>query len=749
MDRKIIIILLVSILLVLPCGCSVSGDTSLVTPSDEPADVHRESSIHHTWGLWQFIADPVNHELDVVQLRAGDQHLNALKFLEPPVNVYLTAENIQFNGNIIELNLGLRHPFLGITQFTGFDVCGVLITNGSVSGFDDPDLVMAGDGDTRLLNPDGYTRWWNPAEFPVNNGSMFCYQDGLLGAPNSAAEFNCTLNAYKYFCDDLDADDDYISADPNNRGMFSTGQKNVRHYIIELGAGLVFNYAIDANWKFPLGQPPWEAPDDFPPGANRAEAWGISITETENCLYNDGAGDSGGDLKLLIDVFDHFNAEQNIIKVESPGNFAPAFSNGPIGGGSGYKRFEVEITYATPGEGSVDLLITVTSEKVGYQGMLPGIPQASYFVHTSPVSDTPPVYDKGWRQFRHDMARTGRSSVPGPVTNNILYKFEVESATSVEIFGGIVFDSQDRALFRCNNESIYCVNPNGEVAWDTYIQGDYDYCTPFIDDEDGVYVGSTKSWLYHFNSDGDYQWHKAYAGGTTYYPTVQEDGTILFCRGSGKLEKTDSSGNVIWTYNSQDVTLDGPAVGEDGMIYMINFAGELHAVNQDGGMEWHVVCGEDKIYAAPALGPLGIYVADLGGYVYCVNYEGSFEWVEQIAPAGIKSCIAIGNDGYIYTGTLDRRLYCLDAADGSVEWSYLTGGTITSMAPILDGFGHVYVGSDCGHFYCLTTDGDLVWELDCQLSGTNAMWCRSPALSDNGILAFGTNAGVLFAIQDE
>ena len=61
---------------------------------------------------------------------------------------------------------------------------------------------MAGDGDMRLLNPDGYSRWWNPAEFP-NNGTIFGYNDGLLGAPDSYADYNNTLNGYKYFCDDL------------------------------------------------------------------------------------------------------------------------------------------------------------------------------------------------------------------------------------------------------------------------------------------------------------------------------------------------------------------------------------------------------------------------------------------------------------------------------------------------------------------------------------------------------------------
>jgi hypothetical protein len=342
------------------------------------------------WGLWQFIADPEAATLDVVHLRIGDMHLNALGFLEPPPLVNLTLESLEFNGNIIEADIGLRHPFLGLTEFTGFDVCGILITNGSCSGFEDADLIMAGDGDTHLKNPDGYTRWWNPAEFPAD-GTIFGYKDGLLGTPDSVGNYNSTINAYKYFCDDLvNPDDPLDKVTPEKRGMFGAGQKNIRHYTIEIGAGgLIFNYAVDANWEFPGGDPPWKAPDSFGPGANRVEAWRISVTETKNTLWNDGV-DLGGDLTLLIDVYDWFDAELNTVYVESPGNFDAAGPIGPSGGGPGYSTYEIEIIDATPqNSGTIDLLITAECEAVGYQQLLPGKPVAAYLVHSVHVSEEP------------------------------------------------------------------------------------------------------------------------------------------------------------------------------------------------------------------------------------------------------------------------------------------------------------------------------------------------------------------------
>jgi hypothetical protein len=381
------------ILMFLTIGCS-GGGSNISAPEPVQTASATEQSSHITWGLWQFSADPYAGTLDFVQLRTPDLHLNVMPFLEGPPLVYLTLETLQFNGNLIEADIGLRHPFLGLTEFTGFDVCGILISNGSVSGFTDADIVMAGSGDTRLLNPDGATRWWNPVEFQHNVG-IGGYQDGVLGTPDSVANFNCTVNAFKFFCDDItDPDAPLVDVDVTSRCVFSAGQKNIRHYTIELGNdGLIFNYAVDASWQYPNGEPPFTAPDDFSPGANRVEAWNVSVIEVNNSLWNDGI-DNGGSLSLHIELWDHFDAGLNTVYVESPGNFSAAGPLSPIDGGPGYSTYEVDITSATPDEESIDVIIIAESEATGYQGNIPGVPISAYFIHTADVSetgDTPPI----------------------------------------------------------------------------------------------------------------------------------------------------------------------------------------------------------------------------------------------------------------------------------------------------------------------------------------------------------------------
>ncbi len=396
-------IICIAAIFLLTVGCSSEGIDS-INPSEDTR--YSAASHHGLWGLWQFVADPETQSLEYSELRTGGMHVNVVPLLEPPPLLNLTLEYLEFNGSLITCDIGLRHPFLGLTEFTGYDVCGILISSGSVTGFTDPDLRMAGEGDLRLLNPDGYTRWWNPSEFP-NDGTMFGYTDGLLGAPDSFANYNTTLNGYKYFCDDLDADDDLSLIDPQGRGMFTPGQKNVRRYEIDLGeAGLIFNYAIDACWEFPQGEYPWVAPDDFSPNANRPEPYRLSISEIDKTLFYDPEEEMAeGEVTLLIDVYDWYDADLNTISVECGSIFTPLNTAVPIGGGNGYSTYQFDILDAQPTTaGPIDLFITAASADVGYQDLVPGKQVASYFKYVMdvPLGEIPQEFPCGDNLFEDD-----------------------------------------------------------------------------------------------------------------------------------------------------------------------------------------------------------------------------------------------------------------------------------------------------------------------------------------------------------
>ena len=60
---------------------------------------------------------------------------------------------------------------------------------------------------------------------------------------------------------------------------------------------------------------------------------------------------------------------------------------------------------------------------------------------------------------------------------------------------------------------------------------------------------------------------------------------------------------------------------------------------------------------------------------------------------------AVVSEGITYVGSLDDKIYALNAADGKLVWSYLTGGEISSSPAVFNGI--VYVGSSDDKVYAL------------------------------------------------
>jgi len=372
-------------------GCSGVGDIT------QP-DAVREAEVgptHLLCGLYQFRGFPDEQRLEIIPLRQAALHLNAVPMLEPnpPTQLYVGLQGgFEIDSHSLKCKIKLTHPFAGINKFTGFDVCGIIIGHGSTSPYYDPGLFIAGENEVHLANADGMTRWWNPAEFPISQGSIMAYNDGFLGTPHSFANFTATLNGYKYFADGLGPYDDASTVPVASRGVFSPGATNVRYYDIEFGSGsFMFNYAVDACWANPTANPP-QIPDDFPPFANRVEAWTIAMDVSDNTLWNDGA-DNGGSLDLSVTVYDHYLPEDNKVRIESPGNLLTGLQTTPVDIHEGYAVFDFSFVDATPVEDSIDLFITVENTELNYGGLLPGKFVSTYFLETVEVGTYGPGID--------------------------------------------------------------------------------------------------------------------------------------------------------------------------------------------------------------------------------------------------------------------------------------------------------------------------------------------------------------------
>ena len=273
--------------------------------------------------------------LSIIPARQSATHFNVRTFLEDgPCSDCLRIRNVELlPDDVLAFDIQLTHPFPGLEQLTGFDVRGIVLFNGSEEwpghSLTVPDAML---GDGELLNADGYTRMYNPVEFPPESLGMplWEYSRGRM-APD--VMLSATLNGFKAFNTGA------------SRRCFLTTEISSAHYIINKPDGpFLFGYAVDCGWKKPdpalTGDPTViDVPDDFELDANCPEAYHISVSTTDG-LFDDGTGTA----RILVDVYDwQHDAISATGQVECPDLFDGLVMLNADIPGSDYTRFTAEV----------------------------------------------------------------------------------------------------------------------------------------------------------------------------------------------------------------------------------------------------------------------------------------------------------------------------------------------------------------------------------------------------------------------
>ena len=276
MNKFKVSMVLISLVLLVGCG----GKSPVMPENDETGDNTLRMNIReldgHNKKLWSFGLIMVNDDhtqFDYVPVRSADFHFNALKFLEDaPCKNCVTVKKIEPKGDgIVEIDVGIQHPFPGLLMYTGFDVKGIIMFNGSLAYSASnwgmvketyPDFIfrfnLACAGDWELLNEDGFTIWWSPEFMSGSDAPIFNYMKGKFstGLPNS------TVNAYKAYWTH------------EERRMFLPGYEVTRTYRIQTQPGpMIVGYAVEACWEPPLVTPVTDPAVDFPISANQGEPY--------------------------------------------------------------------------------------------------------------------------------------------------------------------------------------------------------------------------------------------------------------------------------------------------------------------------------------------------------------------------------------------------------------------------------------------------------------------------------------------
>jgi len=168
---------------------------------------------------------------------------------------------------------------------------------------------------------------------------------------------------------------------------------------------------------------------------------------------------------------------------------------------------------------------------------------------------------------------------------------------------------------------------------------------------------------------------------------------------------------------------------------------------QENTLSWKYQTGSG-IAASPVLGDDGtIYAGGIDGKLYAVSPGGGKKWSYETG-GGISSSAAVDINGVIYAGSDDGYLYAIQK-DGTLKWRYKTSGSITSSPTLNISTGALYFGSEDKNLYAMSSAGNLIWktELDEEIWSSPALDVNNIGSSADDVLYVGTLGGVFYAIN--
>ncbi|HYG36666.1 MAG TPA: PQQ-binding-like beta-propeller repeat protein [Clostridia bacterium] len=253
-------------------------------------------------------------------------------------------------------------------------------------------------------------------------------------------------------------------------------------------------------------------------------------------------------------------------------------------------------------------------------------------------------------------------------------------------------------------------------------------------------------------------------------PAVAEDGTVYVSSGDGIdsispgwLSSFSPQGTTNWVLTFPRAVRSSPAIGPDGTVYVGCVNGDLKIVTPAGTYQAVTLGG--YILASPAIGADGtVYVGSISSRsnkLFALSPEGVVKWVFTMRPVSFIppgpyqfSSPAIGPDGTIYVGSIDKNLYAINP-DGTTNWVFpLVSATNSSPAtasptyasPAIGADGTIYIGADNGVVYAIDPKGVAKWKVQLPQFVES-----SAAVSDDGTIYLGCAGrdGAFYALRPD
>lgn len=374
------------------------------------------------------------------------------------------------------------------------------------------------------------------------------------------------------------------------------------------------------------------------------------------------------------------------------------------------------------------------------------------------------VQSQPWQMFHGSSQHTGYANAIGPQSASLKWRFMAGSGTgnpptSVAVSSksviylagsstvyaltangtviwqqgyqgpqGPAISRNGSVLYFVAENSIFALNAStGTQEWTFKTNGSTIF-GPAIDPISGViYQGSWDGYLYAVNPNGGLKWKYKTAGCVSYPASVSPNGIVYLgggdahCGGDPNIYSFNPSGILKWKYNTTSLRVGSIAIIPNGTVYA-PASPTLFALSPSGILEWQLPaknsCGPPPLppcgniqqisgIITPAIGADGtIYLGNSIGAIEAINPRNQkVLWVYQTGPSqqgtyGLPSFPIVDAKGNAYFGAEDGKIYALNE-NGTILWTYKTGGPITEASPAIGPDGTLYFTSQDGYLYAI------------------------------------------------
>lgn len=374
-----------------------------------------------------------------------------------------------------------------------------------------------------------------------------------------------------------------------------------------------------------------------------------------------------------------------------------------------------------------------------------------------------------WTKYGGDKQNTCRHDVLASTSGVLRWSLDLSAEDYFE-YGSCVFTSSGDRLYvaggNTNPQSLWCVDTNsGVTVWRTTHDSDSDtggvWASPSIGMSGHIYVAYLGGMICKYEpNSGDLVWWSTCQQSAGTYDYIRNltlgSGDIVYyvptTRG-GLTALDPSTGSVMWKTSSFGNLYCGnvnhPAIDESGFIYYGDQYGRFIKVNPDGGIVW-VTNTSNAMVGSPSIGNNGIiYVGCDNKKLYAIEpISGSIAWTCTIS--GNYAYMGYSHTAVTHSGSvviLDDAEYadCIDSS-GNLIWRYdLPSGIKYSQEISIGGDGTIYFGTLDG-FLALNPDGTLKYSLDGSVDIEGNLDGGQPGFDNSGNIYLATSYGWIYSI---